>query len=71
MGKQKYIILWLLALSNKPFIYNVTVLAPFGKSDLSLLSIDCNFQTANVKKIVKCNYNKGVDDRIRHSILIN
>ena len=46
--------------------------SPIRKSDHSLLSIDCKLQTANVKIIiVKCNYNKGVDDGMRQSIQIN
>jgi len=37
-----------LVLSNKPFIENIDILAPLGKSDHSLISTDCKLQTVDV-----------------------
>jgi len=55
-----------LVLSNEQFIENITILAPIGKSDHSLLS---NLET-DVKKMLKYNYNKGDYDGMRKSFQI-
>ena len=47
------------------------MLAPLGKSDHSVLSIDCRLQTDVVQKVVKRNYNKGNYVGMRQSIQIN
>ena len=50
---------------------NIDILAPLGKSDHSLISIDCKLQTVDVIKMMKHNYNKGDYDGMRESIKIN
>ena len=47
------------------------MLAPLGKSDQSVLSIECTLQTDVAQKVVKRNYNKGNYEGMRQSIQIN
>ena len=42
-----------LVLTNESFIENIAMLAPLGKSDHSVLSIECTLQTDVVQKVVK------------------
>jgi len=42
-----------LVLTNEFFIENIAMLAPLGKSDHSVLSIDCTLQTDVVQKVIK------------------
>jgi len=42
-----------------------------GKSDHSVLSIDCTLQTDVVQKVVKYNYNKGDYEGMRQRVQIN
>ena len=60
-----------LVITNEAFIDNISILAPLGKSDHSVLSIDCKFQTDILKKVLKYNYNKGDYDGLRQSIQLN
>jgi len=60
-----------LVITNEAFIDNISILAPLGKCDHSVLSIDCNFQTDILKKVIKYNYNKGDYDGLRQSIQLN
>ena len=46
-----------LVLTNESFIENIAMLAPLGKSDHSVLSIECTLQTDVDQKVVK--HNKG------------
>ena len=47
------------------------MLAPLGKSDHSVLSIDCTLQTDIVQKVIKHNYIKGNYEGMRQSSQIN
>ena len=49
----------------------IAMLAPLGKSDHSVLSIDCTLQTDVVQKVVKYNYNKGDYEGMRQRVQIN
>jgi len=60
-----------LVLTNEFFIENIAMLAPLGKSDHSVLSIDCTLQTDVVQKVIKHNYNKGNYEGMRQSSQIN
>jgi len=59
-----------LVLTNESFIENLAMLAPLGKNDHSVLSIDCTLQTDVVQKVVKHNYNKDYEG-MRQIIKIN
>ena len=60
-----------LVLTNESFIENIAMLAPLGKSDHSVLSIDCRLQTDIVQKVIKHNCNKGNYEGVRQSSQIN
>ena len=47
------------------------MLALLGKSDHSVLSIDCTLRTDVVQKVVKYNYNKGDYEGMRQRVQIN
>ena len=60
-----------LVISNEAFIENIDMLAPVGKSDHSVLSIDCKMQINVSNKVIKYNYNKGDYDGLRQSFQLN